>query len=191
MNPLLLSQTLRHVTVSLLLQTSFFVFALQATEPWSGTVVYDVEPLNIEASGWDYLPKTITYETNGEDWRITEQGTSFERIWIGSFEASEYHVLFHFLGHAVELLEPCPASPSDDAVECYEHYAPCPWPMNSLPKSCTLHDGPASYLISAREKVETPPRNWGRNAFQLPAGYEPVDRLTLAALLSKIARSTD
>ena len=88
-----------------------------ASKPWSGRVIYDVQPMNTVASEWDYLPQTITYETNGEAWRVTEQGTSFERIWIGAFDALEFSVLFHFLGHAVELLESlrdvCSIDPKD------------------------------------------------------------------------------
>lgn len=159
-----------------------------ASRPWSGKVIYDVQPMNAVASEWDYLPQTITYETNGDAWRITEQGTSFERIWIGEFDAPEFSVLFHFLGHAVELLEFCLKGEPGNAGEWYDAPAPCAWPVKFLPKSCVLADGPASYRIVSRERIEMPIRSWSGNAFELPKGYEPMDRLSLSALLSSLSK---
>lgn len=159
-----------------------------ASKPWSGRVIYDVQPMNTVASEWDYLPQTITYETNGEAWRITEQGTSFERIWIGVFDALEFSVLFHFLGHAVELLESCSSGEPSNAGTWYDAPAPCAWPVKSLPKSCILSDGPASFRISSRERIEMPIRSWSEDAFELPEGYEPMDRLSLSALLSSLSK---
>ena len=50
-----------------------------AQDAWSGEVVFDVTPRQASESQWDYLPHTVTFETNGEAWRILEQGTSFEQ----------------------------------------------------------------------------------------------------------------
>jgi hypothetical protein len=160
-------------------------------KPWSGTITYDVQALNNEASDWDYLPQTISYHTNGKAWKIVERGTSFERIWIGNLDSENFHVLFHFLGHAVELLEPCPPASDDPNGEWYEAAAPCPWPVGSLPKSCTLRDGPATYRIAVREKVDRAVKDWKRSFFELPQEYEPMDRLALAALMSSLSPSKD
>jgi len=182
-------------------------------KPWSGTITYDVQALNNEASDWDYLPQTISYHTNGQAWKIVERGTSFERIWMGnldgenfqivergtSFEriwmgnldGENFHVLFHFLGHAVELLEPCPPASDDPNGEWYEAAAPCPWPVGALPKSCTLRDGPATYRIAVREKVDRAVKDWKKSFFELPQEYEPMDRLSLAALMSSLSPSKD
>ena len=141
------------------------------SQPWSGKVIYDVTPLNVEASEWDYLPHTMTYETNGKAWKITEKGTSFERIWMGTFERLDYHVIFNFLGHAVELIEQCPTTTPNVSGQWYEHDAPCSWAIAALPKSCTLKDGPSLYQINVREKADIPDRKWDRKAFELPAGY--------------------
>jgi hypothetical protein len=159
-----------------------------AAKPWSGKIIYDVQPMNSAASEWDYLPQTITYETNGKDWRITEQGTSFERIWIGEFDAAEFSVLFHFLGHAVELLEPCPNEVLDGEGQWFDAPAPCAWSLRALPKSCILRDGPASFRILVHERTDVPIRNWEKNTFVLPEGYEPMDRMSLSALLTSLTR---
>lgn len=160
-------------------------------KPWSGTITYDVQALNNEASDWDYLPQTISYHTNGKAWKIVEQGTSFERIWMGNLDEEKFHVLFHFLGHAVELLEPCPAASDDPNGEWYDAAAPCPWALLALPKSCTLRDGPATYRIAVREKVDRAAKDWKRTFFELPEEYEPMDRLSLAALMSSLSPSED
>ena len=160
-------------------------------KPWSGTITYDVQALNNEASDWDYLPQTISYHTNGQAWKIVERGTSFERIWMGNLGGENFHVLFHFLGHAVELLEPCPPASDDSKGEWYEAAAPCPWPVGALPKSCTLRDGPATYRIAVREKVDRAVKDWKQSFFELPQEYEPMDRLSLAALMSSLSPSKD
>ncbi|MDA8606723.1 hypothetical protein N9L13_06795 [Flavobacteriales bacterium] len=160
-------------------------------KPWSGTITYDVQALNNEASDWDYLPQTISYHTNGQAWKIVERGTSFERIWMGNLDGENFHVLFHFLGHAVELLEPCPPASDDSKGEWYEAAAPCPWPVSALPKSCTLRDGPATYRIAVREKVDRAVKDWKQSFFELPQEYEPMDRLSLAALMSSLSPSKD
>ncbi len=161
-----------------------------ASKPWSGQIVYKVESLNAEASAWDYLPQTITYETNGEAWKIIEQGTSFERIWLGNFEDEDYYILFHFLGHAIELLESCPSIDESAAGKLFDSPAPCPWSLPALPESCVLSDGPASFQITAIQKLDIPAKNWERKSFQLPKGYEPMDRMSLAALLTRISSSS-
>jgi hypothetical protein len=160
-------------------------------KPWSGTITYDVQALNNEASDWDYLPQTISYHTNGQAWKIVERGTSFERIWMGNLDDENFHVLFHFLGHAVELLEPCPPASDDPNGEWYEAAAPCPWPVIALPKSCTLRDGPATYRIAVREKVDRAVKDWKQSFFERPQEYEPMDRLSLAALMSSLSSSKD
>ena len=168
----------------------------QSHAAWSGRVQYHVEPAQL-ASGmksemqseqWDYLPQEVTWETDGTRWRLIEKGTSFERLWYGQFEAQTYHVLFHFLSHAVELLEPCPpsisASRNSDGLSL--GLAPCAWPAHSLPVEIELTDGPATYRLVLDKHEAIASSQWKRNHFRLPSGYEPVDKLTLAALLSRL-----
>jgi hypothetical protein len=177
---------------------------------WSGTVVYSVHgKTNKETQKRDYLPEQVVLETNGNAFRILETGTDFERIWL--LDDHEGHVLFHFLGHAVELLEPCPQSrplilssragtreiagirgdltrrATGWAVESeILGLAPCGWPTAWIPLQCTIQDGQASYELIAETVTEMPKKKWPRKHFQIPEGYEPVDRLTLSTMISSI-----
>lgn len=161
----------------------------QSSSDWSGSVEYRVNPGNSEQTSWDYLPQTITYHTDGVHWRIDERGTSFERIWLGQHDATTYHVLFHFLGHAVELLETCPTQTRTESMDVKGNPAPCPWQSESrlmLEEEMTLTDGPVQYTIEQTQKQTMVRRYWPRGHFDLPEGYEPMDKMGLAALLSRL-----
>lgn len=156
-------------------------------QTWSGEALYQVTTKHLPESQWDYLPVALTWETNGRDWKLTETGTSFERVWLGAFDADEYHVLFHFLGHRVELVESC----NHDQVRSREGNAdlgagPCSWPTEFLPETCTLTDGPATYDIELTSAAPVDAADWDRKHFKIPPGYEPMDRMSLAALLLSI-----
>ena len=95
--------------LAFLVVTTSLIFTASLNAQWSGTVVYAVQTENdFQPKGLDYLPQQVILETNGQQFRILETGTDFERVWL--MDEDEAHVLFHFLGHAVELLEPCPKS---------------------------------------------------------------------------------
>lgn len=198
-----------HPLTHLLLACLLFTGSLRAQ--WSGTVVYNVQTeSNFQPLGLDYLPLQVVLETNGQQFRILETGTDFERIWLMNEEES--HVLFHFLGHAVELLEPCPqARPlilsgrggtrevagmtgiitrrsTGWAVESETlGQAPCGWPTAWIPLQCTVQDGQATYELVAQSIIEKSKKQWARKHFDLPDGYEPVDRFTLSTLISSIS----
>ena len=198
-----------HPIFPLLLASMLFTSSLHAQ--WSGTIVYNVQAeTNIQPQGLDYLPQQVILETNGQQFRIVEKGTDFERIWL--MDEEESHVLFHFLGHAVELLEPCPqARPliltdrggtrevagmtgiitrrsTGWAVESETlGQAPCGWPTAWIPLQCTMQDGQATYDLVAQSIIEKSKKQWPRKHFDLPEGYEPVDRLTLSTLISSIS----
>lgn len=169
----------------LLLLGCLWALLANGQTPWSGMVEFAVEPLAVEAGDWDYIPQTVTYETNGKDWRILERGTSFERIWIGRHGAPEYHILFHFLGHAVELLEACE---SGDVLEARDWgVPPCPW-TKALPSGeLEIQDGPARYALRLESVTAAKPTWWDRGHFAMPPGYEPMDKLGLAALMQSLA----
>ena len=161
----------------------------QQSQNWSGRIEYVVSPGDLEATRWDYLPQTITYETDGTHWRIDERGTSFERIWLGQHGASTYRVLFHFLGHAVELLETCPSTERSDSRDFKEKIAPCPWQSEArhvLKEQMTLTDGPARYTIEQSQMQSMVRRYWPKGHFDLPEGYEATDKIGLAGLLSRL-----
>jgi len=171
--------------------TSIFACA-QPPSNWSGSVEYVVSPGDTEPTSWDYLPQSITYQTDGVHWRIDERGTSFERIWLGQHGATTYHVLFHFLGHAVELLETCPTLTRVESMDVKGKPAPCPWQSEAhliLEEEMTLTDGPAEYTIEQTQKQSMVSRYWPRGHFDLPKGYEPMDKIGLAALLSRLDSS--
>ena len=172
-------------------------------------MAYTVQAKNTDIQGLDYLPEQVILETNGQAFRILEMGTDFERIWL--LNDHEGHVLFHFLGHAVELLEPCPLSTppilssragtkevagvsgiitrraTGWAIESEAlGLAPCSWPTAWIPLQCTIQDGQASYDLIAETVTNKPKKQWPRRHFQIPDGYEPVDRLTLSTLISSI-----
>ncbi len=199
---------LRHCSTLLLCLGSLCL--VPANAQWSGTVVYNVQTENnIDQRGLDYLPQQVVLETNGRQFRILETGTDFERIWL--LDGQEGHVLFHFLGHAVELLEPCPQyrplivsdrggtkevcgltgiitrRSTGYAVESEMlGQAPCSWPTAWVPLQCTIKDGQASYELIAQKVTEKQKKQWPRKHFDMPKGYEPVDRLTLSTLISSI-----
>lgn len=155
--------------------------------PWSGKAVYDVTIKHLPESQWDYLPVALTWETNGREWKLTETGTSFERVWLGAFDAEEYHILFHFLGHRVELVEACG---KEDVSPCKGNAdfgaGPCAWPTEFLPETCTLRDGPATYDIELTSTTRVEADDWDRKHFKMPSGYESMDRMSLSALLLSI-----
>ncbi len=155
---------------------------------WSGEVVFDVTPRQATESQWDYLPHTITYETNGEEWRILEQGTSFERVWLGKHGVPTHHILFHFLGHAVELEERCT---SESIAQFDWGPAPCPWNVEAESAVLFVSDGPVRYELNVQTKRAVKRSNWDRKHFDLPHGYEPIDKPGLAALLQSLGQSLD
>lgn len=159
-----------------------------AQEAWSGEVVFDVTPRQANESQWDYLPHTVTYETNGEAWRILELGTSFERIWLGEHSAPSHHILFHFLGHAVELEERCKSAQN---TQLDWGPAPCPWNIDAGSAVLYVSDGPVSYELKALTKRTVKSSEWDRKHFDLPGGYEPIDKPGLAALLQSLGRTVD
>lgn len=158
-----------------------------AQSGWSGEAIFDVNPVEASESQWDYIPHTITYQTDGEHWRVLEQGTSFERIWIGNHGASDYHILFHFLGHAIELEEPCPPGRTA-ALEWGA--VPCPW-SDASSEEIRVKDGPVQYALLQRSVRSIPHAGWSRNHFDLPSGYEPIDKPGLAALLQSLGQTRD
>lgn len=159
-----------------------------AQDAWSGEVVFDVDPRLANESQWDYLPHTVTYETNGEAWRILEQGTSFERIWLGEHSAPTHHILFHFLGHAVELEEDC----KNTRIAQFDWGpAPCPWNVDAGGTVLFVSDGPVRYDLKEQTKRAVKRSEWDRRHFELPNGYEPIDKPGLAALLQSLGRSLD
>ena len=155
---------------------------------WSGVVVFDVTPRQADESQWDYLPHTVTYETNGEAWRILEQGTSFERVWLGKHGVPTHHILFHFLGHAVELEEFCAG---ESTAQFDWGLAPCPWNVDEERAVLFVSDGPVRYDLSERTKRAVKYSEWKRRHFDLPGGYEPIDKPGLAALLQSLGRPLD
>ena len=168
----------------------------QSPPTWSGRVQYRAVP-SAQAvpetspgamEKWDYLPKQVVWETNGGHWRLVEKGTSFERLWYGQFDSNTYHVLFHFLGHAVELLETCPPPlAKTDHPESFDlGLAPCAWSVGALPREIELTDGPAAYRLIMESQETIAPSEWEEDHFTMPLGYEPVDKMTLAALLSRL-----
>lgn len=164
----------------------------QTSAPWSGRIAYRVEPLTETPEHWDYLPRTVVYETNGQEWRIAEEGTSFERIWLGAHDADAYYVLFHFLGHAVELLEPCPMSGTSTETGDPTHpQAPCPWIVPELGERMVLNDGPARYELVQANREVVDASNWPSAHFEVVSGYEPMDKMGLAALLSRLEGKFD
>ena len=202
-------------TLSSLLLVSFIGISLgaqsqkEAAIRWSGTITYAAEATDVSPDGLDYLPTHVILETDGENFRIVETGTDFERIWL--IHDEEAHVLFHFLGHAVELLEICPNSrpvfvenrggmkeiagmsgalcrrATGWAVEAKDlGAAPCLWPTASIPLQCTIEDGTAHYTLTAQTISAVSRKDWPRKHFDMPDGYEPVDRITLSTLISSI-----
>ena len=159
-----------------------------AQDTWSGAVIFDVTPRQATESQWDYLPHTVTYETNGEAWRILEQGTSFERVWIGEHGTPTHHILFHFLGHAVELEERCTGEP---IAQFDWGPAPCPWNVDEERAVLFVSDGPVRYELNEQSKRAMNRSNWDRKHFDLPNGYEPIDKPGLAALLQSLGRPLD
>ena len=155
---------------------------------WSGEVIFDVTPRQATESQWDYLPQTVTYETNGEAWRILEQGTSFERVWIGEHGAPTHHILFHFLGHAVELKERCA---SESIAQFDWGPAPCPWIVEAENAVLFVSDGPVRYELNERSKRTVKRSNWDRKHFELPNGHEPIDKPGLAALIQSMGSVSD
>ena len=76
-----------------------------------------------------------------------EQGTSFERIWLGAHGAPTHHILFHFLGHAVELEERCTGEP----IAQFEWGpVPCPWSIDASRSLLFVNDGPVRYELKER-----------------------------------------
>jgi hypothetical protein len=65
--------------------------------------------------------------------------------------------------------------------------APCGWPTAWIPLQCTMQDGQATYDLVAQSIIEKSKKQWPRKHFDLPEGYEPVDRLTLSTLISSIS----
>lgn len=173
----------------LLLLGCFWGVLANGQTPWSGVVEFAVEPIAMEDGDWDYIPQTVTYETNGADWRILERGTSFERIWLGRHGAAEYHILFHFLGHAVELLEGCP--PADGNTNDWQGtewgVPPCPWLAAVQAGALHINDGPARYALRLESMTEAKPTWWDRRHFAMPPGYEPMEKFGLAALMQSLA----
>ena len=196
--------------LAFLVVTTSLIFTASLNAQWSGTVVYAVQTeSDFQPKGLDYLPQQVVLETNGQQFRILETGTDFERVWL--MDEDEAHVLFHFLGHAVELLEPCPnvqplilagrggtrdvagitgiitRRSTGWAVESEQlGTAPCGWPTAWIPLQCTIEDGQARYELVAQSVVDLPKKQWPRKHFDLPEGYEPVDRFTLSTLISSI-----
>jgi hypothetical protein len=202
-------------TLSSFLLISFIGISLgawsqkEAAIRWSGTITYAAEANNVPPEGLDYLPTNVVLETDGKNFRIVETGTDFERIWL--INDDEAHVLFHFLGHAVELLEICPSSrpvsvesrggmkeiagmkgalcrrATGWAVEAETlGAAPCLWPTAWIPLQCTIEDGAAHYTLTAQTIAAVNRKDWPRKHFDIPPGYEPVDRITLSTLISSI-----
>ncbi|MAI22473.1 MAG: hypothetical protein CL828_00290 [Crocinitomicaceae bacterium] len=157
-----------------------------AQSDWSGEVVFDVNPLHTSKSQWDYIPHTIIYQTNGERWRVLEQGTSFERVWIGEHAAPEHHILFHFLGHAVELESSCSAKRTP---QFKWGLAPCPWSTDALGEKLFVQDGPVQYALTERSLHTVKHSDWDRKHFHLPGGYEPMDKPGLSALLQSLGQT--
>ena len=162
--------------------------AAGAQGAWSGEVVFEVTPRQANESQWDYLPHTVTYETNGEAWRILEQGTSFERVWLGEHGAATHRILFHFLGHAVELEERCAGEP---IAQFDWGPAPCPWNFDAGSAVLFVSDGPVRYELNELTKRAVKRSEWTRKHFDLPSGYEPIDKPGLAALLHTLHRPLD
>jgi len=179
----------RALSVCLLASMTSMLACAQSLSEWSGSIEYAVSPGEMERSTWDYLPQTITYQTDGTHWRIHERGTSFERIWLGQHGATSFHVLFHFLGHAVELLESCPTMTHSDSFDFKGIPAPCPWQSGTLTvleEEMTVTDGPARYTMVQTQQQAVVKRNWPKGHFDLPEGYEPMDKMSLAALLARL-----
>lgn len=203
---------------SILLLSPFLVFDTgtwgqgEVVTDWSGEIEYAVSAVEAPADRWDFLPQSLTLQTDGSHFRMIESGTDFERIWLVNGE--DVHILFHFLGHAVELLESCPtgnitssfpttneqhvvAGHTTQLVQCVTGpaleaqdlgSAPCIWPTARMPLECTLADGKARYQITAISVRSIPRKQWKRRHFDLPSGYEPVDRPTLSTLISSMPR---
>ncbi len=155
-----------------------------AQDTWSGEVIFDVNPMHVRAGQWDYIPHTITYKTDGKDWCIQEEGTSFERIWFGEHEAKAYRILFHFLGHAVELDEACG---SKETAVFNWGAIPCPW-IADAHLGLMVEDGPVSYILEERSSRSVKRSEWRSKDFDKPKGYEPIDRAGLAALLQSLGQ---
>lgn len=159
-----------------------------AQDGWTGEVIFDVTPGQADQGQWDYIPHTVTYQTDGQAWRILEQGTSFERIWLGAHGAPTHHILFHFLGHAVELEERCTGEP----IAQFEWGpVPCPWSIDASRSLLFVNDGPVRYELKERSVRAVRRSEWDRKHFGLPRGYEPIDKPGLAALLQSLGRSLD
>lgn len=155
---------------------------------WSGTAEFTVEPLNVNASDWDYIPQSVVYETDGKNWRIVERGTSFERVWIGQHTADRYHILFHFLGNAVELEATCEAGVVRSTTW---GIPPCPWADAATEDRVVITDGPVQYALERSSSTAAKPTWWDRGHFDIPPGYEPIDKPGLAALLHTISSPSD
>lgn len=155
---------------------------------WSGTAEFTVEAEDVKPGDWDYIPQSVQYETDGVRWRIVEQGTSFERVWIGEHGAESFHILFHFLGNAVELREGC----APVSVEPLPWgIPPCPWAQGASAEQVAVADGPVRYTLALVKSRPERPGSWSRNHFDLPPGYEPIDKMGLAALLQRLSRTSD
>ena len=155
---------------------------------WSGTAEFTVEAEDVKAGDWDYIPQSVQYETDGVHWRILEQGTSFERIWMGRHGADRYHILFHFLGNAVELEERC----APEVAEALPWgMPPCPWAEGASAGQVAVTDGPVQYTLVLVASRTAHPNSWSRKHFDLPHGYEPIDKIGLAALLQRLNRSSE
>lgn len=155
---------------------------------WSGTAEFTVEAEDVKPGDWDYIPQSVQYDTDGVHWRIVEQGTSFERVWIGEHGADRYHILFHFLGNAVELQEDC----APVGVKSLPWGPPpCPWAQGASAERVAVNDGPVRYALVLTDIREERPSSWGRKHFDLPPGYLPIDKMGLAALLQRLSRTSD
>lgn len=180
------------LTVALLLISWGISANAQSNASWSGSAHYAVTPLVQDSTDWDYLPLELDFETNGNEWKISERGTSFERNWYGQFGSENYRVFFHFLGHAVELLEPCQNESNDTVIHAEDlGRAPCCWGIAQLPLQIELQDGPARYTINLTNHEAIRSDKWPENHFEFPDGYEPMEREDLAALLYRISMTSE
>ena len=54
-----------------------------------------------------------------------------------------------------------------------------------------VSDGPVRYELNEQSKRTVKCSNWDRKHFELPNGYEPIDKPGLAALLQSLGRPLD
>ena len=158
-----------------------------AQDAWSGEVIFDVTPRQATESQWDYLPQTVTYETNGEAWRILEQGTSFERVWIGSMARPPT------TSCSISSAMPWNSRNAAQANPSRNSNGDRPHAHGTLMLEVLLfvNDGPVRYELKEQSKRAVKCSNWDRKHFELPNGYEPIDKPGLAALLQSLGRPLD